>query len=532
METATFAGRLSDFEFIYTYCGGRALLSRLRCGGASGAGPEKLGHSGSVAGDALAWNEAKDIMRIRIGQKIFLGFLLAAMVVLALTTGVTRWSFERGFLNYVNESEAEALRYFALRLAEVYGDEGGWESVGRDRDRWLELMAPPRSTRPGDLSRIVPSHDGTAVSRDPLAVSPRITVLDAAGNRLFGPPAEGAPLRTEPVVVGGAVVGNLHLNPLVTLASDLDQQFSQQQVRWIYGTAVFALLLAGVLAVAFSRQIVSPISQLSRGTQALADGRFAERLSVRSTDELGGLAKNFNVLAETLERNQKAQRQWIADISHELRTPLSVLKGELQAVEDGVRAFDETTRKSLSGEVDRLTKLVNDIYQLSVADVGALRYRKEVADVGQVLEDTVELFEARIHDAGLELESDYSRGPLEALIDVNRLGQLFTNVLENAVRYTDRGGRVRVACARRGDDISVSIEDSAPGVPTVALPRLFERLYRVEDSRGRQTGGAGLGLAICKRIVHALGGSIRAAPSPLGGLKLEVRLPAAGHARG
>ena len=173
----------------------------------------------------------------------------------------------------------------------------------------------------------MPSHDGTAVSRDPLAISPRISVLDAAGNRLFGPPAGDTPLRIEPIVVVGEVVGNLHLNPLDTLARDLDQQFSQQQVRWIYGTAVFAFLLAGVLAVVFSRQIVSPISKLTRGTQALADGRFTERLSVQSSDELGGLARNFNVLAETLERNQQAQRQWIADISHELRTPLSVLRG-------------------------------------------------------------------------------------------------------------------------------------------------------------------------------------------------------------
>ncbi len=468
-------------------------------------------------------------MRIGIGQKIFLGFLLTALVVLGLTAGITRWSFDRGFLNYVNENEAETLRHFALRLAEAYGDEGGWESVGSDRDRWLELMSPPRTTGSGGLSsrRIVPSHDGSAVSRDPLAVSPRIAVLDAAGDRLFGPPPGEIPQRVEPIVFEGVVVGNLHLNPLDTLARDLDQQFSRQQTRWIYGTTVFALALAGVLAMVFSRQIVSPISRLTRGTQALADGRFTERLTVRSSDELGGLARNFNVLAETLERNQQAQRQWIADISHELRTPLSVLRGELQAVEDGVRPFDESTRKSLSGEVDRLTKLVNDIYQLSVADMGALRYRKEIADVGRVLDDTVELFEARLDSAGLELETHCSRVPLNALIDVNRLGQLFTNVLENTVRYTDRGGRVRVASARRGGDIEVSIEDSAPDVPSDALPRLFERLYRVEGSRGRQTGGAGLGLAICKRIAHALGGSISASPSPLGGLKLVVRLPAA-----
>ena len=472
-------------------------------------------------------------MRLGIGQKIFIGFLLAAMVVLALTTGVTRWSFEREFLDYVNENEAESLQYYASRLAEAYGDEGDWESVGRDRDRWLELMDPPGTAVSDELLQVtLPSHDGTAVSRDPLAVSPRISVLDAAGTLLFGPPAGGTAVRIEPILVGGEIVGNLHLNPLEGLVGDLDRQFSQQQARWIYGTAVFALLLAAMLAVMFSRHIVSPISRLTSGTKALADGRFTERLTVQSSDELGALAEDFNVLAETLERNQNAQRQWIADISHELRTPLSVLRGELQAVEDGVRAFDETARKSLSGEVERLTKLVNDMYQLSVADLGALRYRKEVADVGQVLEDTVELFEARIRDAGLELETRIPAGPLEASIDVNRLGQLFTNALENTVRYTDRGGRVCVACAHRGKDIEISIEDSAPSVPADALPRLFERLYRVESSRGRQTGGAGLGLAICKRIAHALGGSISASPSALGGLKLVVRLPATVHEGG
>ena len=477
-------------------------------------------------------------MRIGIGQRIFLGFLFTALVVLALTSGITRWSFDRGFLNYVNESEAERLSYFALTLAGAYEEEGDWASLRSDRDRWLELMAPPgtegqlRASSSRSAPGIRRGLDGNAVSTDPLAISPRISVLDASGNRLFGPPPGDMPQRIEPIIYGGQVVGNLHLNPLDTLARDLDQQFSQQQVRWIYGAATVALLLAGVLAVVFSRQIVSPIAELTRGTQALAEGRFAERIKVHSSDELGGLARNFNVLAETLERNQQAQRQWIADISHELRTPLSVLRGELQAVEDGVRAFNETTRKSLSGEVERLTKLVNDIYQLSVADVGALSYRREVADVGHVLEDTVGLFEARIRDAGLKLETRYPQGPLEALVDVNRLGQLFTNVLENSVRYTDRGGRLRVACEREGKDISVRIEDSAPAVPTKALPRLFERLYRVESSRGRSTGGAGLGLAICKRIAHALGGSISAAPSELGGLRLNVRLPAAGPAGG
>ena len=468
-------------------------------------------------------------MRIKIGHRLFVGFLLTALLVLALSSGLTRWSFQRGFLNYINDSEADRLQYLSFTLAQVYGEAESWEPLKGDADRWVQLMGPPApETAPGAPARpLGRARDGGVVSEDPLAISPRITVLDKDGGRLFGPPAGEIPQRLEAIVHRGQVVGSLHLNPLLTLANDLDVSFSEQQTRWIYGTALVAFLLAGLLAMIFTRQMVSPIGELAKGTRSLAAGDFAERINVQSTAELGDLAKDFNTLAETLERNQHAQQQWIADISHELRTPLSILRGELQAVEDGVRAFNETTRNSLSAEVEHLTKLVNDIYELSVSDVGALRYQKEIGDVVDVLRETVELFEARVLDAGLELQVSYPSEPLNALIDDSRLSQLFTNVLENSVRYTDRGGMIRVSCVKSETIIQVNIEDSAPSVPEDGLPQLFKRLYRVESSRGRSTGGAGLGLAICENIAHAHGGDIRSTRSELGGVNIQIQLPAA-----
>jgi two-component system sensor histidine kinase BaeS len=466
-------------------------------------------------------------MQLKIGHRLFFGFLFSAFVVLTVSSALTRWNFQRGFLNYVNESEADRLDYLAATLAHAYGEQQSWAPLTANPDRWIELMGPPASeTAQGRPREWVGRARGSGVvSEDPLAISPRVSVLDRDGTDLFGPlPSPEA--QVKPIVYRGQIVGSLHLNPLETLADDLAMRFSEEQTRWIFGTALTALLLATALAVVLTRQIVRPVTALARCTRALAAGRFTERIQVTSSGELAELARDFNSLAETLERNQHAQRLWIADISHELRTPLTILRAELHAVDDGVRELDETTRKSLASEVERLNKLVNDLYELALSEVGALRYQKETANVVDVLRDTVGMFESSAFAKNLRVHAQYPSEPLNALIDVHRLGQLFTNVLENCVRYTDSGGEIRVSCSRLGPDILVTFDDSAPSVPDEALPRLCDRLYRVEESRSRSTGGAGLGLAICENIARAHGGRISVARSELGGLRVQLLLPA------
>lgn len=466
-------------------------------------------------------------MQLRIGHRLFFGFLFSAFVVLTVSSALTRWNFQRGFLDYVNESEADRLDYLAATLAQAYGEQESWAPLTANVDRWIQLMGPPvTETVQGRPKEWVGRARGSGVvSEDPLAISPRVSVLDRDGTDLFGPPPspEG---QVRPIVYRGQVVGSLHLNPLETLADDLAMRFSAEQTRWIFGTALVALLLAIALAAVLTRQIVRPVTALARGTRALAAGRFTEHIPVTSTGELAELAMDFNSLAETLERNQHAQRQWIADISHELRTPLTVLRAELHAVDDGLRELDETTRLSLTSEVERLNKLVNDLYELALSEVGALRYQKEIANVVDVLRDSVGMFESSASAKGLRLRAHYPSGPLNALVDVHRLGQLFTNVLKNCVRYTDEDGEIRVSCSRNGLDIMITFDDSAPSVPEEALPKLCDRLFRVEASRSRSTGGAGLGLAICENIARAHDGLISVSRSGLGGLRVQLVLPA------
>jgi two-component system sensor histidine kinase BaeS len=212
-------------------------------------------------------------------------------------------------------------------------------------------------------------------------------------------------------------------------------------------------------------------------------------------------------------------------VSHELRTPLSVLRGELEAIEDGVRTLDQSSMKSLQGEVGMLSKLVDDLYELSLADVGALTYRKSECDLNDLLHSCVAMFQERCNARHLRLELELPTAPPRVEADPKRLQQLFGNLLENAVRYTDEGGVLRIRASSDGDDVRIDFLDSGPGVDADQLPRLFERFYRGETSRNRASGGAGLGLAICHSIALAHGGSLSADHSPLGGLWLTLRLP-------
>jgi two-component system sensor histidine kinase BaeS len=238
------------------------------------------------------------------------------------------------------------------------------------------------------------------------------------------------------------------------------------------------------------------------------------------------LSRDFNHLAVTLEQSREARRKWGADIAHELRTPLSILRGEIQAMQDGVRATTPQALDSLQTECARLGGLIEDLYHLSLADAGALDYRFEVLDLDEIVADAIDAHKDACAAKGLELTSDVQP---HAIVDgdARRLSQLLDNLLTNSQRYTDAPGRIRVAITSDAKFARLIVDDTAPGVPPSALPQLFDRLFRVESSRSRAVGGAGLGLSIAKAIVEAHHGRIVAEASPLGGLRIVVELPRA-----
>jgi two-component system sensor histidine kinase BaeS len=440
-------------------------------------------------------------MKPGITLKLFLAILAASAVAAAAMAIATRWSFQSGFFGYLSQVESQSLDAFAGRLAEEYRRAGNWSFLQGDYARLRALATPAQPVQ-------------------------RLALLDPERRALVGNPELGDGAAMRAVVVDDRVVGWIARTPSRRISNAADLAFQQEQMRAAWSIAGFALLVAALAALVLARLFLQPLKRVAAATHKLAAGDYATRVAVNSSDEIGRLAEDFNGLAEKLERNETLRRRFMADVSHELRTPLTVLSGELEALEDGVRPLGPGALASLRAEVDALGKLVSDLNQLALSDVGALTYRKETVEVAPLIEQSLASYRDRLAERGLEIESALEGGA-RAFVDADRLQQMFRNLLENSARYTDPGGRVRVALRRAADRLAIDFDDSAPGVPADARPRLFERFYRVEGSRNRAKGGSGLGLSICRSIADAHGGEIVAAPSPLGGLRVSIILPAA-----
>lgn len=471
-------------------------------------------------------------MRITIATRIFLALTLASLVILTLNAVVTRWNFERSFLEYVAEQEADTISSAASVLAEVYLDEGSWASLRGNPRRWNDLLRPdarkpPPERRPGPEQR-----SGGPPPDDPFGLGRRIALQDADGKLIVGRPLNEDAARSVPILVDGQTVGYIAIAPRRQLSNPVDQSFAREQEHSIYLIAAAALLFAALISAIVARQLTRPIRALASGARSITAGHYDTRIPVAHGDELGDLAGDFNQLAETLEKSRLSRQRWVADIAHELRTPLAILRGELDAIEDGVRTFDSATRKSLQAEVARLAKLVGDLHDLSVYDDGVMNCQSERVDIGALLGAALENAENRLQDAGIELTRQLPEDTVEVLADATRLEQLFANLIENTVRYTDSPGSLRVICSVDSDMVDLQFADSAPAVPERSLGQLFDRLFRVNASRSRDTGGSGLGLSICEAIVDAHGGTIQAMNSDAGGLLIRVRLPLAHPAGG
>jgi len=513
--------------------------------------------------------------------KLFLAIAGAHLVLVAAVYLIYSWSFDKSLFEYVNRSEQARLSPVLSQLAEGYRRHHDWSWLTEDRQGWWELLGDvlgwrgPRPTvpKPGILTPVLPvlPTPSAAVgpantspkqaapppsARDRLeqpnaprpapwnfpgdpAISPPLTIdvlrlmlFDASGKVLIlyrGGTEKDAEQATKlPIQVDGRVVGYLGYIPRLQQVESLESITRQQQANHIkvIGLGMFAavLLIAWLIAHWLARRL----SVLGQGATALARGDYTARIRVVGHDELARLAGDFNHLAEALEAAQRGRQQWIADIAHELRTPLTALRAEIEAVQDGVRPLTLASIASVAQEVQRLTRLVEDLRLLSLSDLGALTYRKHRLDLGESIGDALSVGRAAIEQKGLHVETHLEAGVMVDA-DEDRLAQVFGNLLQNTLRYTSSPPSLRVTLTVRGQEACIDWEDSAPGVGEADLPRLTERLYRVDVSRSSASGGSGLGLAIVQAIIHGHGGRMQAAHSGLGGLHWRIWLPLSGH---
>ena len=482
-------------------------------------------------------------MKMGITYRLFIAILAAVCLSVVSMFFIARWNVEHGVLQYAGTLEAARAERLADALVDHYSEHKNWDFLHGDPFSLLGIMAVPFFGDERESARLQPQEEGhpeeetgpieeEGLSPSQLLASSllrrldaRIVILGADGTRLYGSAEIREKTNMVPLVYQGSVVGYLGVAPRTP--------FSQRQLHLLRRGRLTLTMMAGALvlvAAGFSfllaRWLVRPVKALTSATDRMTRGDFDIQVPVPSSDELGLLARRFNSLALTLKKNEQARRQLVGDVSHELRTPIAVLRSEIEAMQDGVRAVTPEAIRSLGVEVMRLARLVDDLYQLSLSDLGALSYRKEKVDLMEILEESITIFRPEFGRKGIDLAFKMATNrELWLLADPERLRQLFANLLENSLKYTDGGGRLEVRLEAGKEGAKITLEDSPPGIPDEDLIRLFDRLYRVEGSRSRATGGAGLGLAISRNIVEAHGGSITAHASPLGGLGITVTFP-------
>ncbi|GFO65395.1 ATP-binding protein [Geomonas paludis] len=479
-------------------------------------------------------------MKLRIKYRLLFTMLAATGVVVVCMFLIMQWSVGHGFLAYVNTMEKDRLQRLAHVLEQSYGRSGNWGFLQQEPSTWFDVVAATREGREGGDSDNAQRRMGRRgfanlsgqgqhnPQRFAYRFEGRVVLLDRDKHLIQGTQGSLDTAQVKKLTSDGEVIGYLALRPRQRLTDTYQLLFVKQQKLTMGLVAIVMLLVSAALSLPLAHRLVEPIKRLAASMHRLASGEYDTRVPVASSDELGQLARDFNTLALSLENNERARRRYLADISHELRTPLSILRGEIEALQDGVRPLGPDSMRSLHAEVMHLSRLVEDLYQISMSDIGALNYRKELVDLTELLEDALEPFSAKFRGKNIALRQQLPDDDLIVFADGVRLNQLFSNLLDNSLKYTDQGGELSVRLRRDGGRAVVEFADSAPGVQPEELPRLFDRLFRVENSRNRALGGAGLGLAICKNIVEAHEGTIAALPSPRGGVLIRIELPLTG----
>lgn len=354
----------------------------------------------------------------------------------------------------------------------------------------------------------------------------RVTLIDRQSNYLAGLRENHVGRDQRALYAHGNLIGYLIVKRSNNRPDEMTAGFLNAYrdtiIRFVILSVILSAILATILAVHFRR----PLIRLRDGTQQLTQGQFATRLDIQRSDELGELADNFNLLAEKLESIEKERRLWVADTSHELRTPVSVIRAQIEAFQDGVRTPTPENLELLLRQILALDKLINDLYLHAQIEAESYQLQIEEIDLIACLDDICRSYEEKLKRADLQFTFEHANHETLTLhADSQRLNQVFSNLLENTIRYTTDPGKVALRLSDDPNSIQIYLQDSAPGLNQDQLKQLGQRFYRPDAGRSRQHGGSGLGLSLCVRIIRAHGGQIHFEPAQLGGLAVRISLP-------
>jgi two-component system OmpR family sensor kinase/two-component system sensor histidine kinase BaeS len=458
-------------------------------------------------------------MRNSLLIKLMIAFLLVVAIGSVVIAWLTARATQNAFNLYTTRNGQAWAQQFAPILAEYYSANMNWQGVDAVLQSSLDtqdsgMMGNGNGQGRGMGAGRQGGMWGTMGQRMILADEQGMVINDTSGE-LNGQPLSAAELSNgAPVMVNGNLVGTILVAPNDFAGANTPAgEFLASVNQSIILSAVIAGIIALLLGAGLFFQITAPLRQLNKAASAIAHGDLSQRVVVRSRDELGELGQTFNQMAETLERAEIQRQHLMADIAHELRTPIAVIQANLEGMLDDVLPLDAEQVAALHTETLLLNRLVGDLRLLSLAEAGELKLEKHETEMSALIRQVVDRINFQAEQKGVSLEVELPENLPTLMIDSDRITQVLNNLIGNALRYTPQDGKIIVSAvksSRPGGAIQVSVTDTGPGIDPGALPYVFDRFYRADQSRARTSGGSGLGLAIVKQLVEAHGGKVEA----------------------
>ncbi len=472
-------------------------------------------------------------MKFRLSILVFFAIATTGLVGALTTAAALSINLSQGFHGYLTARDEERLDEAIEKAVDNAAALGGIKAFDRGDFTAASLLRgaglpmplrrpPPIGGRGDPGNRRLPPPEGMVA---------RIILLNANGATLHGPqlPPGQKPLPLmikRPLIIEGRTIATILVLPRAPTPEGIDQRFLASQYR-LAGIIVLMLVLASLIpAWLIARRGAGFVRSVKQATGAIVDGRYAYRVPDSRVIELSAVTGDINAMADHLSRLESARRRWLAEISHELRTPLAAMRGEIDAIVDGIRPASAAAIVSLREEAEMLGRLVDDLHFLAISDLSGSTCRFDDIDALALCRKVIARFADRAEDNGLALEFEhYGRSALPVRWDERRIEQVLSNVITNSLRYTDAPGRILLSVAESANAVTLTLDDSAPGVDDTERLHLFEPLYRTDSTRDRASAGCGLGLAVSASIVAAHAGTMMAAASALGGLQIRITLP-------
>jgi signal transduction histidine kinase len=433
--------------------------------------------------------------------------------IAVISTGVVHYEIRK----FEIEDRSGRMLHAAEVLRDFYRAKRSWNGV----QPVLDQVA--RSAR----SRVVLFDAGQRfIAASPASIRPHLTARNALEVESERPDGKVREMIRGPQVIlrdsDGSVAGLLFILPPRALAPPLPQTRSLD--RWLFWTFATAAIFGVLMAVAIARWTTVPIERLTDATRRMEAGDLSVRVDPSGGEELAELARGFNAMAAAVDRNEEVRRRMVSDVAHELRAPLTNIRCELESIQDGLVEPTRERFASLHEETMHLARLVEDLQDLALADAGRLEIDSEPIAVDALARRAAAAMEMSACERGVTIVVD---GDAAVIVraDRTRAVQIITNLLSNAVTHTQKPGEVRIDWQRNEKEAVIRVIDHGSGIPPEELPRIFDRFYRVDASRSRNTGGAGLGLSIVQQLVAAHGGRVWAESTPGAGSTFSFTLP-------